>query len=185
MNKKIVLGLSAVAAVAVLAGCSSTVDDTPNTVDDGAVIIQPTDEPEPVETLEPANHKTGDTVAINGWDIKIDKVVLNANAEVKAANEYNEPPKGQYVLVTVTGTNTTADEFKDLSALYARFLGSDKKVYDETYVYTSFDDADLPTEAAPGGTVTHQFEFDIPASALGSGASALFGYDNEQFIVVP
>ena len=184
--KKSLIGFTVLAGGLVLAGCSSTLDETPQDVHDSVVVEEAAQKPTPTPTpTQEPTHTAGDAAAVDGWDVKITEVALNANGAISSANPYNDPPTGQYVLVTLTGTNTTVDEFKDLDWLSARFLGSDKRVYDEGGAVTPFDNADGPTEAAPGGTVSAQFLFDVPVAALGSGASVLLGYDNEQFVVVP
>lgn len=109
------------------------------------------------------------------WDIDVTEVLLNGNAQVAAANEFNDAPSNQYVLVTVQGTNVSSD-FEDLSWLQGSILGSDNVVYDEAFAVTPLNSFENQTEAAPGGTVKYQFVFDVPAAAL-DGGYLMLGYD--------
>ena len=135
-------------------------------------------EPEPEETTAPSMPTLGDLVTIADWDVKVTKVVLDASAQMNAANMYNDKPKGQYVLVTYeatyTGAERTADTFADLTWT---FTTSDNKVNDQSYAVTPADDEEWPTSARTGGTVNGQVSFDLPKSLIKGGILTAEGYD--------
>lgn len=183
-----------VAAVAVLAiggtvaGNASSDDDSPSTTtsNDSDVVVDTSDTvtttttTSDTDTEAPSSYAVGDTAEVDGWTASVTKVVLNANADISLANQFNDKPTYQYVLVTVTGTNNQ-DSIEDLSWVDAKILGSDGVVYRQAAVVTPADDADTPTEAGKGGTVSTQYAFDVPQSALANGAYIVLGDDDVRF----
>ena len=134
-------------------------------------------EPEPEETTAPSMPTLGDLVTIADWDVKVTKVVLDAGAQMKAANMFNDKPKGQYVLVTYEATYTGAERTADASDLDWTFTTSDNRVNDQSYSVTPADDEEWATSARTGGTVDGQVCFDLPKNLIEGGILTAEGYD--------
>lgn len=144
----------------------------------------PSEEPEDVvdgdneEPESPTTATLGDTVEVGPWDVKVTNLALNANDVVKQTNEFNEPPKGVYVLVTYeatyNGSERTADVWVDLTWT---FTTSDQQINDITSVVIPADNESWPTSARQGGTVKHQVAFDLPKKLIKGGLLTVEGYD--------
>jgi|GEM_PF-6870022 len=137
--------------------------------------------PESPETTEPPATETttadpsptteiGERVSVGSWDIRVTKVVKNANTIIEHANEFNDRPRGQFVLVTYeatyTGTERTGATWLHLTW---SFTSADGKVSETASQVTPADNQEWPDEARPGGTVRQQEVFDIPADQIGGG----------------
>ena len=136
----------------------------------------PPPSPSPVEEIgtpsNPLAYGAKDTGST--WEITVDSVnSTDANVLIEAENEFNEPPtNGQYVLVTVTGTNISPD-VASLADLSPQFVGADSLLYDETYfVVTPNAASDLPQ------VLTGNFVYDVPPEAVGNGSVALIRGDD-------
>jgi hypothetical protein len=113
----------------------------------------------------------GTPATLGDYQVRVDGVELNGNATVAAANQFNEAPTGQYVVVTVTATYqgaTEGDPGFDISAVYN---GTDSRQYSDSECSASLpqDAMDAPT-LNPGGTATFQFCMDVPAAAVAGGS---------------
>lgn len=154
----------------------ATPEPEPIVVDDAAdtVVDEPEPEVEPAETTA----VVGDTVEVGDWSVTVTEVALNANEVIHRANQFNEQPKGQYVLVTYDATyqggERTADAYMDLTW---SLTGSDNKIHDEAYAVTPADNDEWPTEARKGGTVTVQVTFDVKPDVLTGAILSVEGYD--------
>ncbi|WP_322937864.1 nuclear transport factor 2 family protein [Nocardioides bizhenqiangii] len=140
---------------------------------------------EPPATEEPSpTTQIGEKVSVGPWDIKVTKVVKNANEILANPNFYNDKPRDQYVLVTYaatyTGTERTADVTFDLTW---SFTSSTSKVFDSAYQTTPADAQEWPYEARAGGTVEQQVVFDIPADTINGGILTVEA-DDENFNTV-
>ncbi|MDR7086594.1 putative lipoprotein YbaY [Aeromicrobium panaciterrae] len=171
MKRSLLIPLVLVAVFG-LAGC-----------DDKEAKVKDTGTPAQVEKTEPTEAvketaKVGDLVEVGDWDVRVTKVVLDANSAIEKANEFNEKPKGQYVLVsfeaTYNGSERTADIFSDLSWTVT---GNDNQVNDSASAVTPADTAEVPTEARKGGTVKGQVVFDIATNLLTGATLSVEGYD--------
>lgn len=111
------------------------------------------------------------TTRVNEWTVKVAGIDRNASAAIENANQFNEDPDYQYVVVTLEGTNGAAT-VKNLQSFTVKLQGSDKVVYRDESLFMVMPQ-ELATEAAPGGTVQAQFVFDAPEPALGAGAIVL------------
>lgn len=144
---------------------------------------EPTQEPE----ADSGTASIGDTVAIGDWEVTVTEVEPNANERVAAANEFNEAPTGQYVLVQYDATYNGDERSDDvLFSLMWAFLGSDGTVYEPAFAVDESDVDPWPTEARQGGSVTDQVTFDVPAEAIEGGlveVSDLFGTEYAEFPV--
>jgi hypothetical protein len=139
-----------------------------------------TPEPTEVETTAPsppAAPELGDLVTVGEWDVKVTDVVLDAAAQMKAANMFNRPAKGQYMLVTYeatyTGNKRTADVWLDLSW---SFTTSDSRIHDASSKVTPADTQEWPTEARTGGTVRGQQVWDVEKDLVKGGILTVEGY---------
>lgn len=112
----------------------------------------------------------GDLVSVASWDIRVTKIVKNADAIIEQANEFNDRPRGQFVLITFeatyTGSERTANAWVDLTW---SFTSADGTVSPTASAVTPADNQEWPEEARPGGTVRQQEVFDIPADQISGG----------------
>jgi hypothetical protein len=133
---------------------------------------------ESTPTPPPSGPTIGDLVTVGDWDVKVTKVVLDAVAQIRAANQFNDRAKGQYVLVTYAATyngpERSADAFIDLTWT---FTTSDQQVNNEASEVTQADNEEWPTEARSGGTVKGQVVFDLPTRLIKGGILTVEGYD--------
>ena len=166
-----------IAAIAVagltLAGCGEVA--APVKKEGSAEVTS--DSPSPTAKVKPTA-KIGDTVTVGAWDVKVTGVQLQANQIIHQANEFNDKPAGQYVLVnyeaTYNGEERIADTIVDLSW---SFTGTDAKVHNETDAVTPADSDSWPTEARKGGTVKGQAVFDLPPALIKGGTLTVEGMD--------
>ncbi len=132
-------------------------------------------EPAPVEA-PPADTGTaavplGTPAPVGDYQVSVDSVELDGNATAAAGNEFNEPPAGQYVVVTLTATyqgTTEGTPGMDLTAVYN---GTDSRQYNdyECLAVLPQDAMNAPT-LNPGGTATFQFCMDVPPAAIPGGS---------------
>jgi hypothetical protein len=117
----------------------------------------------------------GEEFAVEDWTVTVTEVVTNANDAIVAANEFNEQPQGQYVLVsydaTYGGNEPTADAWAEL---FFTFAGGDNVIYQTAAAVTPRDAESAPTQVRPGGTVRLDATFDVPSEAI-EGGSVLVG----------
>ncbi|WP_425607004.1 hypothetical protein, partial [Ornithinimicrobium faecis] len=116
----------------------------------------------------------GAAADVGEYAVAVTDVQLNANDAVKAANDFNDDPTGQYVLVSLDVTYNGDEEGDPWLDLMVELAGSDARIYDSTTcsAVTPNSDMDVPT-LTTGGTGTFDICFDVPAEAL----------DNPQFHV--
>jgi hypothetical protein len=90
---------------------------------------------------------------------------------VASANEFNEPPTHQYVVVDLAVTYNGTEEGNPWIDLTAVVQGSDSRQYDDSSCMATLpnDAMDVPT-LTQGGEAAFQFCMDAPAEAL-TGAS--------------
>lgn len=141
-----------------------------------------TTEPPPTDTTSEQPSPTteiGELVSVGSWDVRVTKVVKNADAIIEQANEYNEPPRGQFVLVTFeatyNGTDRKASTWVDLTW---SFTSADGKISQTASQVTPADNQEWPEEARPGGTVRQQEVFDIPADQISGAVLTVEAYDD-------
>jgi hypothetical protein len=166
---------------------SATTDEAPAAGTGDVVVEEAADdavvEAEEAQDAEPDAPQTaalGDTVDLDSWDVKVTEVALDADAVVAKANQFNDRPKGVYVLVTYEATYTGAERTADVwSDLTWSFTTTDARVNDPAYQVTPADNQEWPTEARSGGTVRQQVLFDLPADRLTGGILTVEGYDED------
>lgn len=130
------------------------------------------------ETAVPATAGIGDTVEVGDWQVKVTKVQLDAAEVIHKANQFNDRPKGNYVLVTYEGTYIGSERSADVWAdLTWTFTTTDSQVHETSSQVTPFENQELPTEARAGGTVQHQVVFDLDPKLIQGGTLTVEGYD--------
>jgi hypothetical protein len=107
---------------------------------------------------------------VGDYEVTVDAVELDGNATVAGANDYNEPPTGQYVIAQLTVTYLGSEEGMPGFDLTAIFHGSDARQYSDSECMAVLpDDAmDAPTLNS-GGSDTFQFCMDVPPAAIEGG----------------
>lgn len=122
--------------------------------------------------------KVGDVATLWVWKVKILDVNKDAWPVLKTVNPYNEPPKGQYVLVTWEATYTgTERDAVAISDLLWSFTDPDNNVHSESAVVTQADEESWQAIARPGGTVKYQSAIDVPRGKVDGGLISVEGYD--------
>ncbi|MGY1729974.1 DUF4190 domain-containing protein [Geodermatophilus sp. SYSU D01045] len=128
---------------------------------------------------------------VGDYLVTVDAVELDADESVLAANEYNEPATGQYVLTQLTVTYTGTTEGMPGFDLTTVFHGSDARQYsDSECMAVLADDAmDTPT-LNPGGSDTFEFCMDVPPAAVAGGQLSVeptmsFDSDDRVFYALP
>ena len=106
------------------------------------------------------------------YAVAVTNVNLNANDDISQANEFNDPPKGQYVVATLTVKYIGKDEGDPWLDLSAEFSGSDSRNYDTSTCSVDMGEAegsmDQPT-LRNGGKATYSVCFDLPEKAISGG----------------
>jgi hypothetical protein len=124
----------------------------------------------PADTAEESTVPLGVPARIGDYQVTVDAVELNANAIVASANDFNEPPAGQYVIAQLSVSYTGGEEGTPGWELMAVFHGSDARQYSDAECSAVLPDD--PMEAPtlnPGGSDTFQFCMDVPAAAIQGG----------------
>ncbi|MBG6084427.1 DUF4352 domain-containing protein [Zhihengliuella flava] len=159
----------------VAAGASAAADgDTAEAATDQADVTQ--------EALTP-----GATAAVGDYEVTVDAVNLDATEDVAAANEFNSPAEGQYVLTDLSVTYTGDEEGTPWLDLNLELVGSDARIYSTTTCVAVLENSaiDQPNLSA-GGSSSYQACFDVPAEAT-EGAQvrvgSTFDFSGEDFKV--
>lgn len=107
---------------------------------------------------------------VGDYEVTLNAVELNGNATVAAANDFNEPPTGQYVVLDLTATYVGDDEGMPGWDLTAVFHGSDARQYSDSDCMAVLpDDGAEAATLNPGGSDTFQFCLDVPPAAIEGG----------------
>jgi Domain of unknown function (DUF4190) len=124
----------------------------------------------PADTAEESTVPLGAPAQIGDYEVTVDAVELNADAIVAGANDFNEPPAGQYVIAQLSVTYTGGEEGTPGWDLTAVFHGSDARQYSdgECSAVLPDDPMEAPT-LNTGGSDTFQFCMDVPAAAIQGG----------------
>lgn len=107
----------------------------------------------------------------NEYVVAVTDVNLNGNDAVAAANQFNEPPNGQFVIATVSTKYVGKEEGDPWLDLSVKFSGSDSRIYDTSTCSVDLGDAnstDQPT-LTNGGKSTYKVCFDMPEKAISGG----------------
>jgi hypothetical protein len=102
--------------------------------------------------------------------VAVTAVKLDANAEVAAANQFNDPPSGQFVLVQLSVTYVGMEEGTPWIDLSETFVGTDARQYDASACGAVVDQGamEVPT-LENSGTASYQLCMDVPAAAIEGG----------------
>ncbi|MHC8606927.1 hypothetical protein ACW4FP_04640 [Paenarthrobacter ureafaciens] len=126
-------------------------------------------DPEPGSASQP--HPLG-TSAVVGKEYRaaVTGVKFNATDEVIANNMFNDPPKGQYVLVDIAVTYAGTEEGTPWIDLSPTFVGTDARQYDASSCGASLTSSvmQVPT-LEQGGSANYQVCMDVPVGAVEGG----------------
>lgn len=170
----VLLVLSLVGVLASQAFYGKVIDDVSGSIeqasDDAAAGRGSADEGEAAAAEKGKTLALGQSAEIGDYTVKVTKVVQNADAIIKKANEFNDAPKNQYVLVEATVTYNGGEEGIPDVELQATIAGSDGRQYDSSAaaVVTPLEDEGSVT-LTKGGTSKIDFAMDVPAAALKGG----------------
>lgn len=135
-----------------------------------------TEEAEPEAAAEPS--AIGDSVELGDWTITITEVEKNANATIAKANEFNDAPKHQFVMLTYeavyNGEERTASVDADLTW---SLTTSDAQVLDPSSQVTPAENQNWPTTVRTSGTARGQVVFDVDPTLLDGGIVGIESYD--------
>lgn len=117
----------------------------------------------PQENLLPL----GQAAEVGEYSVAVTAVQLNATEELLGSQRLNQPPEGQYVLVSLAVVYNgvqTGDPWLDLSV---DFVGTDARRYGTSGCSAMLDRSgiDVPT-LEPGGQAAYDVCMDVPAEAL-------------------
>jgi hypothetical protein len=113
----------------------------------------------------------GETASVGkDYRVAVTDVVANANDIIAAANSFNDPPKGQYVLAEIRTKYVGRKEGDPWLDLTMKYVGTDHRQYDESScgAVVPHESIDVPT-LQHGGAATFQICFDMPPKAIAGG----------------
>jgi hypothetical protein len=146
--------------VSVIDGVSKAVSDSADGVVDAPAKDQKKAESAPL--VLGATAKVG-----SEYDVSIKSVNVNAGDAIAAANQFNEPAKGQYVLIDVAVKYVGDKEGDPWIDLGVKFVGSDARQYSSSTCNAT---PAKPGSSVPtlenGGTGEYQVCMDVPAAAV-------------------
>jgi len=128
------------------------------------------DEPEVVPGSPASPLTLGQSATIGSYDVRLVSVTANANEILASTNPFNEPPKGQYVLVRLAVRFDGRGEGDPWIDLDPTFRGTDARQY-ATFncaAVVPMAAVDVPT-LERGGRATYQDCFDVPPTAIKGG----------------
>lgn len=120
-----------------------------------------------------------ETVNLAGWTVSVSQIDWNADAEIAAANEFNDPAEGRYVMVAYRavyhGAERKADAQYDLSW---SFTTRDNKVHEAVAVVAT-EDVGSTTEVRKNGTATGHVVFDLDPNKTDDGLLSVEEMSND------
>jgi hypothetical protein len=133
----------------------------------------------------------GDTITftdLNGddeWQLVVGAPVLDATADVLAADQYNSAPDAgnQYVVVPVTYTYVGSESGSPF-LIFTQISGSDAALYDTSYAEYPNSLYDAP-ELSNGGTAEVNLVFEVPSNSV-AGSQLKLGsiWGNDIFVAL-
>ncbi|WP_146068505.1 MULTISPECIES: hypothetical protein [unclassified Arthrobacter] len=109
----------------------------------------------------------GADAEVGEYTVTVSSVQLDATDAILGFNRFNDPPEGQYVLITLDVVYTGTEEGNPWIDLTTKFVGSDSRQYGESTCMASLD---LPAFDVPtlenGGTGQFEVCMDVPAAAI-------------------
>ncbi|NEK59185.1 DUF4190 domain-containing protein [Geodermatophilus sabuli] len=163
------------------------IDEVQDSLDEGlaqveAAPVDPGGAEDVAETAEVV--PLGVPAQVGDYEVVVDGVDVDANATVAGANQFNEPPAGQYVITQLTVTYTGAEEGTPGFDLTAIFHGTDARQYSDAECSAVLpDDAMSAPTLNPGGSDTFQFCMDVPPAAIPGGQLSIeptLSFDDER-----
>ncbi|WP_235734965.1 DUF4352 domain-containing protein [Nocardioides alcanivorans] len=134
----------------------------------------------PPETSSPvAPTALTDTVAVGDWTVTITDVDRDADKAVHKANEFNDDPRGVYVLVTFEAVYNGAERTADIGDLSWRLTTSDNQVVETASQVTPADTEEWTRTVRTGGTASGQALFDLDPALLDGGLLSVETYDSD------
>jgi hypothetical protein len=109
----------------------------------------------------------GKSAEVGDYTVTVTSVTQDADDLVAAANEFNEAPQHQYVVVDLSVVYNGTEEGTPFMDLMATIDGADARQYDESTCMAILpkDGTDVPT-LTQGGTADYQVCMDAPTEAL-------------------
>ena len=184
---------SVVAIVVVLATqafYSEVIDEVERELDRDVSSSAPSELVDEDEPSDVPAEESGDVVPlgtpaqVGDYEVTVDSLQLDADEIVAGANQFNDPPTGQYVLATLTVTYNGTEEGVPGMDLTAIFHGSDSRQYSdsECSAVTPDDSMQAPT-LNPGGVDTFEFCMDVAPEGLAGGQLSIeptFSWDSDE-----
>lgn len=163
----VVSALSLVGVLATQALYVSVLNDVEEAVADAADGEVAKSESDKEAETEAKPLAVGQSAKIGEYEVTVKKVDLDATKQVMKANQFNEKPKGQYVLTTLGVTYVGDEEGDPWIDLTAKLSGSDARNYGESTCQAVVPQPamDVPT-LSNGGKATYNVCFDVPAEAV-------------------
>ncbi|MGY1754667.1 DUF4190 domain-containing protein [Blastococcus sp. SYSU D01042] len=179
-----------VVVIATQAFYSEVIDEVERELDRDVSSAAPDDIVDEDEPSDAQVEESGDVVPlgtpaqVGDYEVTVDAVQLDANEVVAGANQFNDPPTGQYVLATLTVTYGGTEEGFPGMDLTAIFHGSDSRQYSDSdcSAVTPDDSMQTPT-LNPGGVDTFEFCMDVAPEALAGGRLSIeptFSWDSDE-----
>ena len=104
------------------------------------------------------------------YQVAVTSVKLDANAEVAAANQFNDQPEGQYILFNMSVTYVGAEEGTPWIDLAETFVGTDARQYDASACRAVVDQGVMRVPTLEnGGNASYEVCMDVPAAAIEGG----------------
>lgn len=157
--------LSIIGVFATQALYTAAIDSVVESIEDSADGVVAA-EPEEVEAAA-ESLAIGSSAEVGEYTVTVTGVNLNANDPVMAANQFNEPPAGQYVLVDLSVVYNGSEEGDPWVDLTTEFAGSDARQYSTTTCSAVSPNPafDVPT-LTNGGAGNYSVCFDVPAESV-------------------
>jgi len=158
--------LSIIGVFATQAMYTAAIDSVVESIEDSAdgVVEAPDGEQEEAAAESLA---LGSSAEVGEYTVTVTGVNLNANDQVMAANQFNEPPAGQYILVDLSVVYNGSEEGDPWVDLTTEFAGSDARQYSTTTCSAVSPNPayDVPT-LTKGGAGNYSVCFDVPAESV-------------------
>ncbi len=124
--------------------------------------------PPDASALPPQLMAVGTKVTLGDWEVSVEEVRQDSNAEVVGGRGRNPAPEGKYVGAVVK-VGYTGPDIKTVGVeVNWQYLGTDALAYREAFVYLPGAE-DLPRELRKGDTLTAPVFFDVATDAVAGG----------------
>ena len=155
-------------------------EDHGETEEEGNTEEEETPEPAETTTAPPTPTVMGLPAPVGDWVVTITDLNTDATKAIKKANEFNDPARHRYVLVTFTATYNGSERTADTSGdLTWTLTGTDQTVLHEADAVTPFSSEDRSTTVRTGGTVEGQIVFDVDPAVLTGALLSVESYGDD------